>query len=143
MRLPPLVGLPTDSTLQGHHRFAMAGGMYVRALADAAVVTPVLLPSLQPPLPAAGGLAQWHGGRSAVVNPVHGQGIEALADGLLAEAHADGGLVEAARSRRHSFVPGVPWHPQWRVTHSPFYHAVLHAFGQACRQRQRFQQDSA
>jgi len=101
MRLPPFVGLPTDSTLQGHHRFAMVGGMYVRALVDAAVVTPVLLPSLQPPLPAAGGLAQWHGGRSAVVNPVG------------------------------------------RVTHNPFYHAVLHAFGQACRQRQRFQQDSA
>lgn len=118
MRLPPLVGLPTDSTLQGHHRFAMAGEKYVRALVDAAVVTPVLLPSLQPPLPAGGWLAQWHGARSAVVSPVH------------------------ARSRRYSFVLGVQWHPEWRVTHNPFYHAVLHAFGQACRQRQRLQQDS-
>jgi len=251
MRLPPLVGLPTDSSLQGHHRFAMAGEKYVRALVDAAAVTPVLLPSLQPPLPAgdwlsrvhgllltgavsniepqhyaggrtwpgnlhdpardgaafsllehalaadlpvlaicrgfqelnvalggtlhpqvhrvegrhdhredpaasvevqygpahsialvAGGwLAQWHGARSAVVNSVHGQGIDSLADALLPEAHADDGLVEAARSRRHSFVLGVQWHPEWRVTHNPFYHAVFHAFGQACRQRQRLQQD--
>lgn len=252
MRLPPLVGLPTDSTLQGHHRFLMAGEKYVRALVDGAAVTPVMLPSLQPALPAgdwlgrlhgllltgavsniephhypggqtwpgnqhdaardagafsllqhalridlpvlaicrgfqelnvalggslhprlhrveglhdhredsaasaesqygpahsislvAGGwLSQWHGSRSAVVNSVHGQGVAVLADGLVAEAHADDGLVEAARSPRHGFVLGVQWHPEWRVTHNPFYHAVFRAFGDACRQRQRLQQDS-
>ncbi len=49
---PPWVGLPTDSTLLGHHRFAVAGEKYIGALAQAAEVTPVLLPSLQPPLPA-------------------------------------------------------------------------------------------
>lgn len=50
---PPWVGLPTDSTMLGHHRFAAAGEKYIRALVEAAGVTPVLLPSLQPPLPAA------------------------------------------------------------------------------------------
>ena len=49
----PWVGLPTDSTPLGHHRFAVAGEKYVHALAVAAGATPVLLPSLQPPLPAA------------------------------------------------------------------------------------------
>ncbi|MEG2805054.1 gamma-glutamyl-gamma-aminobutyrate hydrolase family protein [Stenotrophomonas sp.] len=47
----PWVGLPTDSRLLGHHRFAVAGEKYVRALAEVAGLTPVLLPSLQPPLP--------------------------------------------------------------------------------------------
>jgi putative glutamine amidotransferase len=48
---PPWVGLPTDSAILGHHRFAVAGEKYVRALSMAAGVTPVLLPSLQPALP--------------------------------------------------------------------------------------------
>ncbi len=33
MRRLPWVGLPTDSTVLGHHRFAVAGEKYVRALA--------------------------------------------------------------------------------------------------------------
>ncbi|MDC6700573.1 gamma-glutamyl-gamma-aminobutyrate hydrolase family protein, partial [Leclercia adecarboxylata] len=49
----PWVGLPTDSTMLGHHRFAAAGEKYIRALVEAAGATPALLPSLQPPLPAA------------------------------------------------------------------------------------------
>lgn len=51
MRRLPWVGLPTDSTVLGHHRFAVAGQKYVRALVDAAGVTPLVLPSLQPALP--------------------------------------------------------------------------------------------
>ena len=39
MRRLPWVGLPTDSTVLGHHRFAVAGEKYVRALAEAAEVT--------------------------------------------------------------------------------------------------------
>ena len=233
------MGLPTDSTALGHHRFAVAGEKYVRALAEAAEVTPVVLPSLQPPLPASdwllgldgllltgavsniepqhyeggrswpgnphdpardanafallhealaldlpvlaicrgfqelnvalggtlhpqvhavpgladhrddpqapvdvqygpahavtlaadGWLAQWHGSGRAQVNSVHGQGIARLAQGLQVEAMADDGLVEAARSLHHGFVLGVQWHPEWRVTQTPFYHAIFRAFG--------------
>lgn len=239
----PWVGLPTDSTRLGHHRFAVAGEKYIHALVDAAGVTPVLLPSLAPPLPAeawlerlhgllltgavsniephryggapswpgnphdpardanalslldaalardlpvlaicrgfqelnvalggslhprvhavaglldhredpeagvdvqygpahpvqlrAGGwLAAWAGADTATVNSVHGQGIERLADGLEVEALAPDGLVEAARSPAHAFVLGVQWHPEWRVTHNPFYHGIFQAFGDACR----------
>lgn len=244
MRRLPWVGLPTDSTVLGHHRFAVAGEKYVHALVDAAETTPVILPSLQPPLPARdwlreldgllltgavsniepqhypggrswpgnphdpardasafallhealaldlpvlaicrgfqelnvalggslhpqvhavagladhredpqapvdvqygpahavtlaadGWLARYNGSERAQVNSVHGQGIARLADGLQAEAWADDGLVEAARSRHHRFVLGVQWHPEWRVLDTPFYHAVFRAFGQACRQ---------
>ena len=34
MRRLPWVGLPTDSTVLGHHRFAVAGEKYVRALGE-------------------------------------------------------------------------------------------------------------
>ncbi len=243
MVAPPWVGLPTDSTPLGHHRFAVAGEKYIRALAVAAGATPVLLPSLQPPLPAnhwldrldgllltgavsniephhyggaptwpgnphdpardanalsllqaalerdlpvlaicrgfqelnvalggtlharvhavpgladhredpaapveqqyapshavqltAGGwLAGWAGADRVKVNSVHGQGIDRLAAGLRVEARADDGLVEAARSHAHSFVLGVQWHPEWRVTDHPFHHRIFQAFGDACR----------
>ncbi|MFG6111427.1 gamma-glutamyl-gamma-aminobutyrate hydrolase family protein [Stenotrophomonas nematodicola] len=239
----PWVGLPTDSTTLGHHRFAVAGEKYVRALCLAAGATPVLLPSLQPPLPAepwldrldgllltgavsniephhyggapswagnlhdpardatalsllqaalardlpvlaicrgfqelnvalggtlhqrvhavpglmdhredpdapveqqyapahpvrlvqGGWLSDWAGAAAVTVNSVHGQGIDRLAAGLRVEARADDGLVEAARSGAHAFVLGVQWHPEWRVTDTPFHHRIFQAFGDACR----------
>ncbi|WMJ68565.1 gamma-glutamyl-gamma-aminobutyrate hydrolase family protein [Stenotrophomonas sp. 24(2023)] len=239
----PWVGLPTDRAVIGHHRFAVAGEKYVRALVEAAAATPVLLPSLQPALPArdwlqgldgllltgavsniapehydggrtwpgnpqdpardatalallhealamdlpvlaicrgfqelnvalggtlhpevhavpgradhrediratvevqygpahavalapGGWLRRWAGTDSVPVNSVHGQGIDRLGRGLQVEARAPDGLVEAARSTRHRFVLGVQWHPEWRVMQNPFYHAIFHAFGQACR----------
>jgi putative glutamine amidotransferase len=67
------------------------------------------------------------------VNSVHGQGIDRLANGLRVEARADDGLVEAARSHAHTFVLGVQWHPEWRVTDHPFHHRIFQAFGDACR----------
>ncbi|HDS1837456.1 TPA: gamma-glutamyl-gamma-aminobutyrate hydrolase family protein [Stenotrophomonas maltophilia] len=104
MRRLPWVGLPTDSTVLGHHRFAVAGEKYVRALAEAAEVTPVVLPSLQPPLPAGEWLQgldgllltgavsniepqHYEGGRSWPGNP-HDPARDANAFGLLREALA-------------------------------------------------------
>ena len=73
---------------------------------------------------------------------VHGQGIARLAPALQVEATANDGLVEAARSGHHRFVLGVQWHPEWRVTQTPFYHAIFRAFGQACRQYQQKRLDA-
>ncbi|PSD29534.1 gamma-glutamyl-gamma-aminobutyrate hydrolase, partial [Stenotrophomonas maltophilia] len=104
MRRLPWVGLPTDSTVLGHHRFAVAGEKYVRALAEAAEVTPVLLPSMQPPLPASDWLQgldgllltgavsniepqHYDGGRSWPGNP-HDPARDANAFALLHEALA-------------------------------------------------------
>lgn len=104
MRRLPWVGLPTDSTVLGHHRFAVAGEKYVRALAEAAEVTPVVLPSLQPPLPASDWLVgldgllltgavsniepqHYDGGRSWPGNP-HDPARDANAFALLHEALA-------------------------------------------------------
>ncbi|HYG05171.1 MAG TPA: gamma-glutamyl-gamma-aminobutyrate hydrolase family protein [Stenotrophomonas sp.] len=53
MALSPLVGLPCDRKIIGPHPFLAVGEKYVRAVVEGAQATPVLLPSLQPPLPAA------------------------------------------------------------------------------------------
>ncbi|MCL1523724.1 gamma-glutamyl-gamma-aminobutyrate hydrolase [Xanthomonas nasturtii] len=68
------------------------------------------------------------------VNSLHGQGIARLADGLLVEATAPDGLIEAFRGPGPGFLLAVQWHPEWRVTQHPFYRAIFQAFGEACRQ---------
>ncbi|MCL1500168.1 gamma-glutamyl-gamma-aminobutyrate hydrolase family protein [Xanthomonas nasturtii] len=68
------------------------------------------------------------------VNSLHGQGIARLAVGLLVEATAPDGLIEAFRGPGPGFLLAVQWHPEWRVTQHPFYRAIFQAFGEACRQ---------
>ena len=82
-------------------------------------------------------LAQWAGADSALVNSVHGQGIDRLAQGLRALAHAPDGLVEAfALQDAKTFAYAVQWHPEWKPSESPFYAAIFQAFGDACRTHQ-------
>lgn len=70
------------------------------------------------------------------VNSVHGQGIAELAAGLVVEAHADDGLIEAFRiADAESFALAVQWHPEWKPLENTFYTATWRAFGDACRQR--------
>lgn len=53
MASTPLVGLPTDRKQIGPHPFLAVGEKYVRAVVEGAEALPVLLPGLQPALPAA------------------------------------------------------------------------------------------
>lgn len=81
-------------------------------------------------------LAQIAGGPEAMVNSLHGQGVARLGHGLIAEAWAPDGLVEAVRlDREDRFLFAVQWHPEWQVTHNPFYLGLFRAFGAACRER--------
>jgi putative glutamine amidotransferase len=81
-------------------------------------------------------LAQWAGDLTAKVNSLHGQGIGRLAQGLRALAHAPDGLVEAFEvTGSKTFAYAVQWHPEWRTFENPFYTALFHAFGDACRAR--------
>jgi putative glutamine amidotransferase len=83
-----------------------------------------------------GGLLRSIAGSARVrVNSVHGQGICRLAHGLIAEAHADDGLIEAARHADSPFFLAVQWHPEWRAAENAFYRATFEAFAVACRQR--------
>lgn len=80
--------------------------------------------------------AQWAGGDSAMVNSVHGQGIDRLAQGLRALAYAPDGLVEAFGVQdATAFAYAVQWHPEWQTSESAFYSAIFAAFGRACRAR--------
>lgn len=70
---------------------------------------------------------------SIMVNSLHGQGIEQLAEPLIAEASAPDGLVEAFRhSDSERFVYGVQWHPEWKTADNPFYQAIFTLFKSAC-----------
>lgn len=244
MALPPLVGLPTDCKQLGQHPFLAVGGKYVRAVVDGAGATPVLLPTLVPPLPAEDWLARldglvltgatsniephhygqqsWEGNphdpardattlglvpravamglpvlaicrgfqevnvafggtlyqkvheqpgfmdhrenkddpldvqygpahdialvpggvlaglagdTRATVNSLHGQGVRRLGEGLVVEAQAPDGLVEAFRHDGPAFMLAVQWHPEWKVRENAFYLATFRAFGDACRAR--------
>jgi putative glutamine amidotransferase len=81
-----------------------------------------------------GGLLQeLSGGASlAMVNTLHGQGIDRLADSLVIEAVADDGTIEAVRvASSETFALGVQWHPEWRAMEHPLYAALFRAFGEA------------
>ena len=70
------------------------------------------------------------------VNSLHGQGIRQLAPGLIVEARADDGLVEAYRVEAASaFALAVQWHPEWKVHEHPYYLALFEGFARACRER--------
>lgn len=50
MRSRPLIGVPCDRKQIGPHPFQAVGEKYVRALIDSGAGTPLLIPSLEPPL---------------------------------------------------------------------------------------------
>ena len=82
-----------------------------------------------------GKLARILGGAAEImVNSLHGQGVDRLAPGLVAEATADDGLVEACSvSTAPGFTLAVQWHPEWQLAANPDSMKIFKAFGQACR----------
>lgn len=83
-------------------------------------------------------LAEWAGSEQAMVNSLHGQGVDRLAPGLEPLAYAPDGLVEAVQVRdARSFAFAVQWHPEWRSQEHPLYLRIFQAFGAACRKRQQ------
>jgi putative glutamine amidotransferase len=65
---------------------------------------------------------------------LHGQGVNELAPGLVVEATAEDGLVEAfSVGAAPGFTLAVQWHPEWRITHNPYSMKMFGAFGEACR----------
>lgn len=74
---------------------------------------------------------------SAMVNSLHSQGVDRLAEGVCVEAVADDGLIEAFRVEdAPGFNIAVQWHPEWKVTENPVSLAIYRAFGAACRDYQ-------
>lgn len=69
------------------------------------------------------------------VNSLHRQGIATLAPGLVVEAEAPDGTVEAVRvDRARQFAFGVQWHPEYWVRTDASSRRLFEAFGAAVRQ---------
>ncbi|NML61510.1 gamma-glutamyl-gamma-aminobutyrate hydrolase family protein [Massilia sp. RP-1-19] len=68
-----------------------------------------------------------------VVNSLHGQGIDRLGVGIVIEATAHDGLVEAFSVPSAPFALALQWHPEWRLLENPDSVKLFGAFGQACQ----------
>ena len=74
------------------------------------------------------------GTTSFEVNSLHGQGMKRLAAGIVVEASAPDGLVEAFS---HAASPGfnlcLQWHPEWKAADNPVSRKIFAAFGREVR----------
>ena len=76
-------------------------------------------------------LGRISGLREAMVNSLHHQGIDRLAPGLIADAIAPDGQIEAVSGDSGTFLLGVQWHPEWRWAEDALSRAIFQAFGAA------------
>lgn len=77
-----------------------------------------------------------NGVRTIRVNSLHSQGVDRLAPGLVVEARAPDGIVEAFRvANAPTFAVGVQWHPEWKAMDNEFSRALFAEFGEAARRR--------
>ncbi len=85
-----------------------------------------------------GALARLAGRTRIQVNSLHAQGIDRLGRGLVVEARAPDGVIEAVRvGEARGFALAVQWHPEWRVLENEFSTALFGAFGDAARAHAR------
>ena len=78
------------------------------------------------------------GRREVVVNSLHGQGIDRLADDLVAEALSPDGIIEGVRLKDdRSFVVGVQWHAEWKPEEHDLSRGLYEAFGAAAAARRQ------
>lgn len=83
-----------------------------------------------------GQLRRLAGAPRITVNSLHSQGVQRLGSGLVVEAVATDGLVEAFRvADAPAFALAVQWHAEWKSMHNPFSRALFAAFGEAARER--------
>lgn len=81
-------------------------------------------------------LARLAGQPEYLVNSLHRQGIDRLGDGLVVEAVAPDGLIEAVRyGKAKTSILGVQWHPEACIHLDRFSRAIFEQFGTAMRDR--------
>jgi putative glutamine amidotransferase len=92
--------------------------------------------------PSAGGLfhralqERGLGAAGLMVNSLHGQSVDRLGNGLVIEATAEDGTVEAIRADgRSALALGVQWHPEWYQEAMPVNGVVFELFAEACQSR--------
>ena len=91
-----------------------------------------------------GSVARIVGASEIMVNSLHGQAIDRPGDGLVVEALAEDGTIEAVSAPdAPGFVLGLQWHPEWRYADHPASVAIFRAFGEACRAHQQSMKKAA
>lgn len=81
-------------------------------------------------------LARFASGAEETVNSLHGQSIDQLADGLVVEATAPDGTIEAvSMPEAKAFTLGVQWHAEWDFEDVPLYQTLIAGFGEAVHAR--------
>ncbi|CAN5426168.1 gamma-glutamyl-gamma-aminobutyrate hydrolase family protein [soil metagenome] len=81
-----------------------------------------------------GVLATAFNAEAITVNSVHYQGVDRLGEGLLVEARAPDGVVEAVSAKVNGApVLAVQWHPEWKTERDPRSQAFFQVFGRALR----------
>jgi putative glutamine amidotransferase len=91
-----------------------------------------------------GSLARIIGATTMQVNSLHGQAIARLGQGLVVEATAPDGTIEAvAMPSAPGWLLGVQWHPEWAFVTNPHSVALFAAFGDACRARKTMARKAA
>jgi len=89
-----------------------------------------------------GAFARILGTTEIQVNSLHWQGVDRLADDLIAEGKAPDGTIEAVQVKgAPAFALGVQWHPEYRALENPVSVALFRAFGDAARARARARGD--
>ena len=59
------------------------------------------------------------GKRETMVNSIHRQGVAKLAPGLIVEAVAPDGVIEAVSVKGANFALGAQWHPEYKAAAIP------------------------
>ena len=81
-----------------------------------------------------GMLHQLAAARHVMVNSLHNQGIDRLGAGLVVEASAPDGTIEAVRAvAAPGLALGVQWHPEFDCGEDGFSARIFEAFGEAMR----------
>jgi putative glutamine amidotransferase len=79
-------------------------------------------------------LARIMGVNELAVNSLHTQAIDRPGEGLVVDAVAEDGTIEAVSApNARGFVLGLQWHPEWRWAENPAGVALFRAYGEACR----------
>lgn len=74
------------------------------------------------------------GTHTVMVNSLHNQGLDRLGAGLVAEAVAPDGTIEAVRhAAGPGFALGVQWHPEFDCEHDTLSQRIFETFGDAMR----------
>ena len=81
-----------------------------------------------------GQMARILGRTNTRVNSLHGQGLDTIAPGLVVEATAPDGTIEAVRvATAPGWAFGVQWHPEWTADTDGDAATFFHILGRALR----------